>query len=196
MNDKANKKNKPYTILQTIYHELVNNRIVKNQKEFADLLGYENYSYVSRLLKYIKPLPGDLQRLLHKLLDVDLNWLATMGAAGTPFVAYPGMLDAVKGKGAKGTGTGKKGAEQVGSTQNTNGKLKDGIDFEGITNSHINDQSMILEMMQLMKHQNANVDKIAGALDKIADANQSMARSIEHLVAKNNSGAGGKEQAA
>lgn len=74
-----------------------------------------------------------------------------------------------------------------------NGKEK--TTFGTSAGSGLNDQNMIYEMMGLMKNQNANVDKIAGALDKLANANESMARSIEQLIARGTTEEMGKRKA-
>ena len=108
-------------------------------------------------------------KILTKFPQVNKDWLET--GEGNMFVEKSGT-----------------NFEETIGNQITNSEKPD-IDYQaGNPNNPLystskNDLNMIYEMMGLMKHQNANVDKIAGALDKLADANQSMARSIERLIA-------------
>lgn len=71
-------------LVQQVYNELKYLNKIANQTDFANKLGYGK-SYVSTLLRSVRPLHAEVQRKLGEVFGVSVEWMASNGHAGTMF---------------------------------------------------------------------------------------------------------------
>jgi transcriptional regulator with XRE-family HTH domain len=82
-------QNNAKPLLESVFEELKDRKIIRTQAEFADRLG-KNAGYISTLLKQEGVLPFKFMQALNAAYGISMAWLASEGNTGSMFVQEKG----------------------------------------------------------------------------------------------------------